>query len=85
MEPMLFSFFILLDLNECEFGNNTCDANAECFNLNGTYGCLCNQGFTGTGHICSGKPSSYAMLNVKVEKRDAIVTTPDIQSVVCHK
>lgn len=48
------SLFHPLDLNECEVGNNTCDVNAECYNLNGTYGCTCNEGFAGDGFECEG-------------------------------
>ena len=44
------------DFNECDTRNVTCHENAECFNTEGSYKCICRLGFTGDGLInCSGK------------------------------
>ena len=31
-----------------------CHSNATCQNINGTYKCICNSGFTGNGTFCEG-------------------------------
>ena len=33
------------DINECD--TNPCGENAQCINLDGSYNCECNPGFTG--------------------------------------
>lgn len=38
-----------LDINECEENPDICDVNAECFNFNGTFACVCNEGYSGDG------------------------------------
>ena len=44
------------DFNECDSENVTCHENAECFNTEGSYKCICRPGFTGDGLInCTGK------------------------------
>ena len=48
-------FYILIDINECEVGGaNDCHANADCLNIDGSYNCTCNVGYTGTGILCAG-------------------------------
>ena len=42
------------DVNECDEGDNACDINADCSNVNGTYFCQCQSGFTGNGFVCFG-------------------------------
>lgn len=42
------------DLDECLSGARTCDVNASCTNSDGSYSCVCNQGFTGNGTVCDG-------------------------------
>ena len=46
------------DIDECDTGDNNCDANAICNNTIGEYLCTCQLGFTGNGTECSG------MLNI---------------------
>ena len=36
--------------NECTNGTNDCDANASCMDLDPGWDCMCNPGWTGTGH-----------------------------------
>lgn len=45
----------ILDINECEMGENKCSENATCSNLAGSYSCTCKPGFTGDGMSCVGK------------------------------
>ena len=35
-----------------------CDANATCYNTDGSYDCECTLGFTGDGRNCSSKLST---------------------------
>lgn len=42
------------DLDECLSGARPCDVNASCTNSDGSYSCVCNQGFTGNGTVCDG-------------------------------
>ena len=37
------------DINECEEMNITCDRNAECMDIMGSYACVCHPGYTGNG------------------------------------
>lgn len=37
-----------LDVNECE--SNPCAENAQCVNNNGSFSCLCPQGYTGAAN-----------------------------------
>ena len=46
--------FLILDIDECTTGNNTCFSNSLCINLNGSYDCLCYNGSTGGPINCSG-------------------------------
>ena len=44
----------LLDIDECQDGNNSCDINAGCSNTDGGYNCTCQHGYYGNGTICTG-------------------------------
>lgn len=46
---------MFLDVNECKISNGDCEHN--CRNKNGSYVCLCDDGFflDGNGRTCSGK------------------------------
>lgn len=46
------SITILADIDEC-FYNFPCDDNANCTNTDGSFLCECNNGYSGSGHVCS--------------------------------
>ena len=48
-----------IDTNECYLGIDTCDGNATCNNTEGSYECVCNSGFSGTGLSCESKEKSH--------------------------
>ena len=43
-----------IELNECVVtGDNACDANANCINVDGGFKCACNDGYQGDGNSCN--------------------------------
>ena len=46
----------LSDIDECEKETHNCDMNAFCVNIEGSYTCMCNDGYSGDGHngTCEG-------------------------------
>ena len=42
-----------LDINECENGS-LCDNNTKCNNTEGSFMCVCQEGFDGDGFNCTG-------------------------------
>ncbi len=38
-----------IDVDECAMNISKCVDNATCRNINGSYDCLCNSGFSGDG------------------------------------
>ena len=49
---------ILLDIKNCE-NDDGCHDNATCTDDNGSYTCVCKDGFTGDGFNCTGKMFIY--------------------------
>ena len=41
--------FFLTDIDECDRDLDNCDVNAACMNTVGSYDCMCNAGFDGSG------------------------------------
>ncbi|KAK3088685.1 hypothetical protein FSP39_022382 [Pinctada imbricata] len=41
-----------LDIDECRLGIAECHPNATCHNQEGSYNCVCNQGYVGDGKTC---------------------------------
>ena len=60
------------DIDECgDPSLNDCHANATCTNIDGSFTCACNAGYTGNGTVCTGTSivlycSSYFKLYVQV-------------------
>lgn len=46
---------LLPDVNECLDGTDLCSPFAECRNDEGSYVCVCMEGYTGDGRVCTGK------------------------------
>ena len=44
-----------IDINECN-ATTPCHPDASCENIPGNYTCMCNEGFSGDGQDCTGKP-----------------------------
>ena len=51
------------DDDECALGTDNCDANAACTDTDGSYDCTCNDGYSGDGFTCTGKPNHLHYLN----------------------
>ena len=50
-----------IDINECEYYNDTCNVNASCTNSEGSFSCSCLPGYTGDGlEVCTGKYKTVA-------------------------
>ena len=48
---------IVLDVDECTYGEHRCHQNATCYDVIGaedSYNCTCNNGHTGDGFLCVG-------------------------------
>lgn len=41
------------DVSECRDNLDDCDMNADCFNSEGSYSCICKHGYTGDGKSCT--------------------------------
>ena len=48
-------YFSHKDVDECANNDDDCDINAECNNIDGSYTCACNSGYSGDGKSCKGK------------------------------
>ena len=47
----MFIIVLLLDVNECN-GTGVCDGNATCYDIQGSFECICNTGYSGDGSLC---------------------------------
>ena len=54
-------FFFALDIDECSSGHQ-CDSSATCYNTDGSYTCICNNGYTGDGRSCRGKSQEHIVI-----------------------
>ena len=45
---------ICADIDECARGTDNCDPNADCRNTQGSFQCVCREGYEGNGRICAG-------------------------------
>ena len=52
-------FTCLPDTDECTIGLDDCDPNAVCTNIAGTWTCVCNTGYSGSGQMCTGNLTWY--------------------------
>ena len=50
------------DIDECI--DDLCDRNAICHNLNGSYECVCKEGYMGNGTLCDGKEQMHTNFHI---------------------
>ena len=50
------------DMNECKEDPWPCDPNADCFNTDGYFFCVCTIGYTGNGSQCTMLPTGDYVL-----------------------
>ena len=48
-------FYQCADIDECAQGTDNCAPNVECMNVQGSFKCVCREGFEGNGTLCTGK------------------------------
>ncbi len=68
------------DVDECKDNDHNCDENAVCSNTIGSFNCICNGGFIGSGVICTGK---YLIVIIIFEGRpviDYVFTGCDVEA-----
>ena len=46
--------YLITDIDECSTNSHSCDVNAICNNIRGSYTCVCQVGYSGDGRNCSG-------------------------------
>ena len=51
--------FILTDIDECSTKTHNCNLNANCTNTDGSFKCVCKEGYTGDGKSCNGKTHEF--------------------------
>ena len=53
----IFECSLLIDIDECVDGSNTCSVNSTCTNTVGSYQCSCFPGYQdeGMGYVCTGR------------------------------
>ena len=61
LEKVVKRFFFALDIDECSSGHQ-CDSSATCYNADGSYTCICNNGYTGDGRTCRGKSQEHIII-----------------------
>ena len=50
----LHTFIQPADINECELETYPCSSNANCTDTDGSFNCMCREGFEGDGFNCTG-------------------------------
>ena len=57
---------LIVDIDECSTNSHSCDVNAVCSNIRGSYTCKCKAGYSGDGKTCSGMYIVFLSLSVSV-------------------
>ena len=48
------NFCVSTDIDECTANSHDCHLDATCSNTDGSFSCICNQGYSGDGKQCDG-------------------------------
>ena len=59
----IIEFLCLLDIDECNAGNNNCHPQARCCNIEGSFACICNEGYIGDGVKCCRRSNMISFLS----------------------
>ena len=54
LNHILVKYYLVLDVDECNTKEQSCDENANWENIPGSYKCMRREGFYGDGIICTG-------------------------------
>ena len=60
---------VCADTDECTTGGHNCDSNAVCINIEGSFTCVCKDGYTGDGITCTSELCMYIGLGRGPEGR----------------
>ncbi|XP_076821613.1 uncharacterized protein LOC143468345 isoform X3 [Clavelina lepadiformis] len=52
------------DIDECNLNLDNCDENAECINTDGSFDCVCKEGYTGDGVTCTSVCSGQTTVSI---------------------
>ena len=74
------SFVSNTDIDECAMESDNCAENAICMNIPGSFNCTCNEGYTGDGTSCVGKPVHQIW---KLSCSSLIHVRPTVIQIVC--
>ena len=55
---------LIVDVDECSTNSHSCDVNAVCSNIRGSYTCKCKAGYSGDGKTCSGMYAVFLSLSL---------------------
>ena len=65
---MIFTSLVnlIVDIDECSTNSHSCDVNAVCSNIRGSYTCKCKAGYSGDGKTCSGIYAVFLSVSVSL-------------------
>ena len=91
---LFYNYFLLYeDLDECTSQTHDCPANGLCTNVEGSFQCECQSGFTGDGKTCDGRPrdkivayllSLCLFLNLNLNMVSSATSARDITQTLIH-
>ena len=72
------------DIDECSTNSHSCDVNAACSNVQGSYTCTCQVGYSGDGKTCTGKglQKHFFFITIKTYYKNCRRTTCHSENVM---